>query len=376
LRPPAWLVFAIAANVGCRETKTAPLAAESSGITASASAVSSASASATVAETAPTGGPGSGQGGGKKSRFGEATLYVDGEPKGVIRILEMPPQLKIRPKTLEGGREVNRWRISEYLEVMGVDLAKVKELHLLGGRDRCAVLKGDELRKHAKTLLFSFSKGTGGKARIEWPDEDIEVTTTIDTIVAAMVYIDKVPPKYDREKRKFIDEKGEQIVGVPYAQPEAALKGTRIYLDGKLVGAVKRKRLPNSALAKDYDPKKPRFSLEAYLQSLGVDTSKATTASFIRGDNVYARYEPSLWKSRLKDTEFSLDQGSEGKVIVHLGGAPFDADAGAGDPRDLPISALLLHQTSKAPLHVIASRADGAPPGSSSSQPAPEDPGL
>ncbi len=355
---PLFSLAPLAVFVAVACTPDAPQPTSSGPTTAASAPVTSGAASAPSADV-PMGGRGDGRGGGQKAkRFGDASVFVDGKPRAVLRFLEMPASVKVYPKKLE-DREVARYRLGEYLESLGVDLAKVKELHIVGGRGRTSILAGSEVLKHRETLLFSFSKGEGGKARVEWPDTKIEVNTTIDTIVAVCVYLELKPPAYDRKKLTFIDESGAKIQGIPYAKPEESLRGTRVYADGKLMGSVKRKRLPDSVLAKSYTPEKPRFSLDAYLASLGIDAAKLTTVAVVRGDFVVARLDAAAWKKAREKAEFSLVPGSEGRMLVHL-----PAEDGE---TSLPASSVLVF-AAPAPKRVTSAPVVKAVPGSEENQ--------
>ncbi len=297
-------------------------------------------------------------------RFGDAAVYVDGKPRGVLRYFELPPTLHVRPLKLQDGREVARYRIAEYVQSVGVDLSKVRAIHLSGGRGRVSILPGDELRKYEDSLLFSFTRGDSGKARVEWPDAPIKVNTTIDTMVFVSVYVDREPPAFDSKTRSFLDESGARIEGVPYAKPEESLRGTRVYSDGKLAGSVKRKRLPDSVLSKSYTVKNPRFSLDAYLGSIGVDTAKIRTLAVARGDFMVARLDAQTWKNQREKAEFSLAPGSEGRIIV-----PFPLENGGETA--FPASAILAY-AGAAPKRVADAPIAEAVPGSEENQAIPE----
>jgi hypothetical protein len=356
----------VASLVGC--SSETPSSASSSAVVATTAAKSSASAAPSVSASAdakPAGGKGDGSGGGQRGqRFGDAPVYVDGKPLGVLRYFELPPTLHVRPQKLEDGREVPRYRIAEYLQSVGVDLKKVKEIHLSGGRSRVSILAGDEFRKYEDSLLFSFTRGDSGKARTEWPDAPIKVNTTIDTLVFVSVYVDREPPRFDSKRRVFLDESGAVIEGVPYAKPEESLRGTRVYADGKLAGSVKRKRLPDSVLSKSYTLQKPRFSLDAYLASVGVDTAKITTLAVARGDFMVARLDAETWKKQREKADFSLAPGSEGRIIVHL---PLEN----GGETALPASAILAY-TGAPPKRIAEAPIAAAVPGSEENQVVPE----
>lgn len=343
---------------GVTSASTAPLAASGSSVSPAVSASSD-------APQPRAGGRGDGSGGGQRGkRFGDAGVYADGKPLGILRYFELPPTLSVRPQKLSDGREVPRYRIAEYLESVGVDLAKVKELHLQGGRSRASIIPGSELRKYRNELLFSFTRGDGGKARVEWPDAAIDVNTTIDTIVSMSVYLELQPPRFDTKRRAFLDETGKPFEAIPYTKPEESLRGTRVYIDGKLTGSVKRKRLPDSVLADSYTPQKPRFSIDKYLAGSGVDTTKLVGFAVVRGDGLVARLDGEAWKKAREKAEFSLAPGSEGRIIVHL-------PKPDGSETALPASALLAY-VHKPPKRVLEGVIVEEEPGSEENQADPE----
>src|SRR5262245_38559968 len=67
----------------------------------------------------------------KKRRFREAAVYVDGLARGVLKHSELAPN--VRP-ILEkrGDTEFPVYSLSEYLASVGVDLEKIRALHLYG----------------------------------------------------------------------------------------------------------------------------------------------------------------------------------------------------------------------------------------------------
>jgi hypothetical protein len=262
----------------------------------------------------PAGGDGQGGGGGKK-RFGDSSAYLDGVPLGVLRYFELPPRLKPFPYPLANGRNAERYRVAEYLEAVGVDLAKVEAVHFVGGRNRTAIIRGDELRKTQKVLAFSFTRETAGKARMHWPP-GIDTNTTIDAIVHLLVYVAKAPPSYDSRKKAFFDDKGVRFEGVPYSDPANQIRGTRVYLDGRFAGSVKRKRINDEVLSASYTPAKPLYSLEKYLASVGGEPARGKAFVLVQGDSVTLRLDGAEWSKYLKNIDFALSKGSEGRVVV------------------------------------------------------------
>jgi hypothetical protein len=291
-------------------------AAESAAQTSSAIPSTSAAEAPSSAPSAAPGGGGDGQGGGGgKKRFGDSSAYVDGVPLGVLRYFELPPRLEPFPYPLANGRNAERYRVAEYLVAVGVDLAKVQAVHFVGGRNRTAIVRGEELRKQQKVLAFSFTRETAGKARMHWPP-GIDTNTTIDAIVHLLVYVAKAPPSYDPKKKAFFDEKGARFEGVPYSDPAQQIRGTRVYLDGRFAGSVKRKRITDEVLSASYTPANPLYSLEKYLASLGAEPAKAAALVVVQGDSVTLRLDRAGWEKSRKDLDFAISKGSEGRVVV------------------------------------------------------------
>ncbi len=314
----------------------------------------------------------------QKRRFREAAVYVDGKPIGILKHSELPPTLPLRKQRLADGREVPRWRFSEYLTAAGVPFARVRAVHFLGGRDRAAVILGDELRKHKDTLVFSFTRGDAGKPRVHWP-AGIVMTTSIGTIVAVTLYVDKEPPTYNFRDHSFSFADGKAIEGIPYAVPEEALKGTRVYVDGALVSAMKRKTLPNSMRVPGSDERAPRFSLDAWLTSAGVDPAAARATDLLSGEDVITRLGPKEWATERRTLAFSLPRRSQGRILLHL--PPDDpavkaAGATVSDP-SLRVSAIMIYKNvtpSKQPVAPLADLIAAEPPGSGKDQTDPEKP--
>lgn len=312
------------------------------------------------------GGQGDGKGGGQRGmKGGDAPVHLDGKPLGIVRLLELPAKLEPSPHKLEDGREVRRYPMGPYLQSLGIDLGKVKELHLTGGRNRTSIIAGAELIKHSKTLTFSFTRGDeGGRPRVHWPGSGIDINTSIDVISSISVYVAIKPPRYEREKRSFFYEDGTRAEGVPFTKPEESLRGTRVYRDGALAGSVKRKRLPDAVLASSYTAAKPRYSLDAYLASIGVDPARISTLVLIKGDDIVARLSAADWKKLREKAEFSLTPGSEGRMLVHL-----PKDAGE---TEIPASAVLAYEKAPPPKRVTQGIIKEIAPGSPEAPPEPD----
>ncbi|MEO7326958.1 MAG: hypothetical protein ABI193_00160 [Minicystis sp.] len=278
-------------------------------------------------------------------RFKEAAVYLDGKPIGVLKHSELPPTLPRRSQRLLDGREVPRYRVLEYLVSLGVPLDRLRAAHFLGGRGRASIVNGDEMRKHPETLLFSFTRGDSGKPRMHWPEEGIAVNTTIDMLSGLTLYVDKDPPAYDVKSHAFTLAGGPPIEGIPYAEREEALKGTRVYVDGLLAGAMRRRTLGEAMRAPGGSDESPRYTLAAWLSSMTAGAAPQTI-ELINGEDVVTRLDAAQWSEEQKTLTFSLPRRSQGKMQVHL--PPGDPAVKAAPPGSVPdpspkISAVLLY---------------------------------
>src|SRR5205823_5117098 len=82
-----------------------------------------------------------------------------------------------------------------------------------------------------------------------------------------------------------------------YEQPDAN-SGTRVYVDGTLVGAVKRKKLTNDLLVRNAtkSDEASRFSLLGFASKAagnGVDLRQAKAVDLLAGDDVIAHMATS-----------------------------------------------------------------------------------
>ena len=91
---------------------------------------------------------------GGMERFKDPGVYIDGVPTSVLRFGELPITLKpvwieeraavAFKKGDEGPRfritKTRRYRFSDYFRELGVDLEKIKELHIYGGNQKAAAV--------------------------------------------------------------------------------------------------------------------------------------------------------------------------------------------------------------------------------------------
>ncbi|HJZ88515.1 MAG TPA: hypothetical protein VKN99_25255 [Polyangia bacterium] len=249
-------------------------------------------------------------------RFGEAGVYVDGTPVAVMKYGELPPGLPVHQKKLPDGRLVPRFLLAEYFEALGIDLHAIRQTHWYGGRARVAIVDGAEFRRNARRLYFSFTREVAGKPRLHWPGAGFRTNDSIDTVVAIAVYVKRKPPRWNAAEWYLEDESGKQIEGIPYATEELR-GGTRIYVDGRLAGTIKRNLLSSATMVpgSDKDGAPPRYSLAAFLARFGVDPRAHQTLDLIDGDLVMAHLRPADFTGPL---EFAPVIDSHGQVRLDL----------------------------------------------------------
>jgi hypothetical protein len=249
----------------------------------------------------------------KTNKFRETAVYADGKMIAVLREAELPGTVKAYAAPQIDGLDIARYyRLYDYLKGIGVDVAKIKAVQMWGTHGRVATVDGDELATFKDQLVFDFTQQTTGKPRARWTVHALRQRTYIDQIFTMVVYLDKPVPTYTRGVGlEWAD--GSRVEGIPYVSEDPP-KGTRVYLDGQLVGAVKRKMLTDSLIAKGSDKVHPNFSFDAFLDSLGANASHAKAIDFVSNDALVARADASTWKSEKDSFVFQTPPHAHGKV--------------------------------------------------------------
>jgi hypothetical protein len=227
-------------------------------------------------------GAGGGQG---MNKWRDTGVYVDGRPVGVLAFGELPIGLKPVWKTEEHSIEFDygykgprtrtsyerRYRVIDYLKAAGVDVAHIKEIHVMGPKlTSVLIASGKELRsKKGQELQFRFGGMVGGKA-IPCVPENFGNGRHSDKIGAIMVYIKKKPPTLNDDDGLMLD--GKEVDGIPY-YGDPMRGGMRVYANDLLQAQIKRSSLKD--LPGELGPDgKQRWKLWTVLERAGVDTSK------------------------------------------------------------------------------------------------------
>lgn len=259
-------------------------------------------------------------------------VYLDGVLVGVVAYGELPPGLPVRWKTTDTGEKLRRYGFGEYLERIGVDLKKIREVHFYGG-SRTARILGKDLKPFKASLQFSFTEEVTGRPRMHFPP-GLEKNTTVDKLSHVAVYRDKEPPSWNPETRS-LEIGGEPVEGVPYLENEIR-GGVRVYVDGRLRATLKRNMLPSEGpLVVNGGAGEPRWRMKPLLASLGVETNEIKKADLIHQDLRLARIDAE----DLAAAELSVVPKAGGEMMLHPLGARIQAlllYARAEPPKDEP----------------------------------------
>lgn len=276
----------------------------------------------------------------------DTPVFVDGDLRAVLAYGELP--VGFEPTVVDRRGDYRICNVARYLEALGVDLARVKALHLQGS-NRTAVIEGDEVRRMKDKLHFAFSKlrGTFGKPIVDWPSEKVISTTRIDKISGVQVFVDKPAPTWDPKKKAFFWDDGSAVEGMPHVGDFEPIKSARVYLDGKLLGFVKEEDVPKDIIktgdgrgsGKKTDVVTDeghqgenrgggrkgggtgggkRIVLAQYLAHLGVDTDRVTALEVIGEDRVLARFDKDTWAANLETLTFGIPKRSSKRLRIEL----------------------------------------------------------
>lgn len=255
-------------------------------------------------------------------RWRDTGIYVDGKFYGLLTWPELPLALKpvwipvkaSAPKrygTADTGwrwAKERRYRFSELAVALGLDLAKIREMHVYGPRfSESIIVTGKELRsKLAEDFYFRFGSIVRGKALPSVP-AGFGAGGTPDKVSAVMIYVEKTPPVLDRDVGLVLD--GEVQSGVPYFGTPLR-GGVRVYKDDRLVAYIKRQDLPVTEA--NTTSGEPRWDLYAYLQRHGVDTADVVEGWVVREE----KWAEHLDAAQLRTMWFSAGSQAKGHILL------------------------------------------------------------
>ncbi len=253
-------------------------------------------------------------------RWRDTGVYVDGKFVGLLSFAELPVALKpiwlkvkaSAPKrygtTDTGWRwaKERRYRFTEYLEAIGLDLKAIKEVHVYGPKySDSIVATGKDLRsKRAEGFLFRFGGMVSGKALPVVP-EGFGNGRSPDKVSAVMIYVEKTPPKLVRNVGFVVDNEVQE--GVPYFGTPLR-GGVRVYLDDRMAAYIKRQDLPpETRKAADGEP---QWKLFDYLKSQGVNVEVVVEGWVVRGE----KWEEKLTRAELEGMYFQASAQAKGNI--------------------------------------------------------------
>ena len=345
------VVIAAFTLVGCRQRDRSGAAGSSSAAAKRAEAAA-ARALAGIDEDEESGGAKQGKGGGSgANRWRDTGVYIDGRPIGMLGFGELPIGLK--PVWIEEEHSIElepgytgpttqiiaerRYRLLDYLKAAGVDVARIKEIHVMGPKlSEVIIASGKELRSATgQQFMFRFGGGVGGKPIPAVP-ANFGNRVKPDKISAVMAYITKKPPVLVPDEGLALD--GKPVDGVPYFG-EPVRGGVRVYDDDRLSLIIKKATLEETPGEMGSDHKM-HWKLATLFKQSGVDLSKVVEAWAIADE----RRKQKFTRAELDTLTFTLSDSDKNEILV-------------GDGK-LRVNALALHSHALKPEELPQIRPD------------------
>lgn len=261
-------------------------------------------------------------------------VTVDGETRAVLRPGELPPGLVKHPNPREGFSEARYYRLDEYLAHIGVPVDRVRAVHLTGHRDHVASVEGAELRKEPDRFVFDFGQATSILPKTHWSTTGLRNGLRIDAIRNVAVYVQKKAPEIDGRLHCYASPEGGCAPAYD-AAAAAQAKGTRVYVDGKLAGVAKRRRVVESGAL---DPR-GGYSLAAFLETLGVPRAAPLEVELLAGDDVVGR-------ASADGLSFEIPRHGHGRLAVRVPAASL-ASSSAEGARSVTVTALQVYRRAR-----------------------------
>ena len=267
-------------------------------------------------------------------------VFVDGVQTSVLRFGDLP---SMPSETLEGGAV--RYKLYDYLKAIGIAPESVKSVHLHGNNDRIGSVEGAELLKDKNRFQFQFLSGTSGAATARWDTDGLKNEFVVHEIRKVTIYVKKASPLIDAKKGCHVGADGACTDAVPYASGDA-VKGTRIYVDGKMVGFVKRRALSDALLMDKTADGDQKYNVAKLVEGFGVDSKGIKAVELVAGDDVIAHAEGDKFSQISSDFFFVLPKHGHGKIRVHVPVALQAAEVGTVD-KDALVSSIQIFKSSK-----------------------------
>jgi hypothetical protein len=230
------------------------------------------------------------------------------------------------------------------VKAIGIAPASIKSIHVHGNGDRIGSVEGSELLKEPNRFQFQFLSGTTGTPAARWDTDGLKNEFVVHEIRKVTIYVKKASAIIDAKKSCHVGADGECSDAVPYASGDA-VKGTRIYVDGKMVGFVKRRQLADALVMGDTGNGERKYNLAKLVAGFGVDPTGIKAMDLVAGDDVIAHADAAKFATLAPELFFTLPKHNHGKVRVHV---PASLQlAGSADDKDALISSVQVFKSTK-----------------------------
>jgi hypothetical protein len=122
-------------------------------------------------------------------------------------------------------------------------------------------------------------------------------------------------------------------------------KGTRVYVDGKMVGFVKRRRVDEAGAAVKATDGSDAFSLQAVVKTMGVDLTTAASFELLSGDEVVGRGTKDELVSPKGEIRFTLPKHAHGKILARIPDA-LQAKETSPSSKEITVTAIEIYRNS------------------------------
>ena len=326
-----WILFATAttfAVAGCSKKNVEPAASTQVG-------ASTAAAPAAVKTDEPAAPVADGMHGTRKLKGLDLPVYVDGVQKGVLRYGDLPGI------TNAGTSDAPEFRLTDYMLAIGVAPQAVKAVYIWDNTSRVGSVDGSELVKEQDRFRVRFSAGITGGAEVGWDTTGLKNLFVVHEIRKIEIFAAKSAPVIVKGKQCVVGADGECSDAVPYVSVDPA-KGTRVYVDGKLAGVVKRKLVQDGLAIGITDDGESKLSLAKFAATLGADTKGATAVELVSGDEVVGRADAAKWSKLEGEVFFTLAKHQHGKLTVRV---PASMQADGAVDKDALVTSVHVYRT-------------------------------
>lgn len=251
------------------------------------------------------------QHGTRKLKGLDVPVFVDGVQVSVLRYGDLPPIERVML-----DETVPAFRVYDYLKAVGVKPESVRAVHIHGNTNQIAGLEGREMMSDTKRFIFSFASGDTGAPMVRWDNDGLKSQYSVHEIRKLSVFVKKPVPPLHKDRLCHLAQDGTCTDAVPY-NDGTVVKGTRLYVDGKMVGHVKRRLVADRFHAGTTATGEQKYSLGALLADHGV-TGDVRSVELIAGDEVIGRADASAWKTVSGSLTFTLPKHGHGKVRVQV----------------------------------------------------------